>query len=312
MTDDQDPRLSRPSSKTGRLQRALLRLLAEHQAGGMLPTSGQFLWYELEQAGTVDKTKARGHPGVRRGIDQDANKALTHLRERGVIPWAWIVDETRSTYLYPGARSVLAGARDLLDQVRLDPWDGTPPPLLLVESRSLAGVLRDLAAAYCCDLAATNGQVGGFLHTAVAPRLVPGRRVGYLGDLDLAGRQIEANTRRVLSQYDPGLAAPGQWERLALTEAQVDQLAAEHYGGDRARLVVVKIDGRHKRRGCCPPGHAAVETEALSQQVIVGLVRGWLDALLPKPLAEVLVRERAQRAAVVAALATLDSSGGGR
>jgi hypothetical protein len=303
MTDDQDPRLSRPSSKTGRLQRALLRLLAEHQAGGMLPTSGQFLWYELEQAGTVDKTKARGHPGVRRGIDQDANKALTHLRERGVIPWAWIVDETRSTYLYPGARSVLAGARDLLDQVRLDPWDGTPPPLLLVESRSLAGTLRDLAAAYCCDLAATNGQAGGFLHTEVAPLLaaVPGRPLGYLGDLDLAGAQIEANTRRVLEHYDPGLADPGRWQRLALTDRQADAY-------DLRRLAIVKQDRRY--RDGHP--HLAIETEALRQQVIIGIVRGWLDALLPEPLAEVLVREQQQRAAVVAALATLDGDGGRR
>jgi hypothetical protein len=244
---------------------------------------------------------------VRRGIDQDVNKALTDLRERGVIPWAWIVDETRSTYVYRGARSVLAGVAELAGSVRLDPWDGQPRPLVLTESRSLAGVLRDLADAYCCDLAPTNGQVRGFLHTEVAPLLAPGRPVGYLGDLDLAGGQIEANTRRVLERYGP-LA----WERLALTERQVDQLAAEHYGGDRARLVVVKIDGRHKRRGCCPPGHAAVETEALSQQVIVGLVRAWLDGLLPEPLADVLVRERAQRAAVVATLGTLDGDGGRR
>jgi hypothetical protein len=171
--------------------------------------------------------------------------------------------------------------------------------------------LRDLAATYCCDLAATNGQVGGFLHTEVAPLLaeVPGRPVGYLGDLDLAAGQIEANSRRVLERYDPGLAE--RWERLALTEAQVDRLVAEHYGGDRDRLVIVKLDGRHQRWGwtCCPPGHASVETEALSQQVIVGLVRAWLDALLPQPLADVLVRQRAQRAAVAAALARLDGDG---
>jgi hypothetical protein len=62
MTDDQDPRLSPPSSKTGRLQHALLELLAEHQAGGVLPTSGHFLWYELEQRGTVERPKPEATP----------------------------------------------------------------------------------------------------------------------------------------------------------------------------------------------------------------------------------------------------------
>jgi hypothetical protein len=302
MTDDQDPRLSRPTTKRGRLQRALLALLRDHQRDGAIPTNGRFLWYELEQAGTVDKTRARGHPGVTgRGVDQDVSDALVDLCERGVIPWAWIVDETRSTYLYTGAGSLLDGARDLLDQLRLDPWDGQPP-LLLVESRSLAGTLRDLAAAYCCDLAATNGQAGGFLHTEIAPLLaeVPGRPVGYLGDLDLAGAQIEANTRRVLEHYEPGLAEVS-WQRLALTDQQADAY-------DLRRLAIVKQDRRY--RDGHP--HLAIETEALRQQVIIGIVRGWLDALLPEPLAEVLVREQQQRAAVVAALATLDGDGGRR
>ena len=46
-------------------------------------------------------------------------------------------------------------------------------------------------------IAATNGQVGGFLHTDVAPVLNDSARVLYLGDFDLAGNDIEANTRRV-------------------------------------------------------------------------------------------------------------------
>jgi hypothetical protein len=301
VTGDHDPRLSRPTTKRGRLQRALLALLRDHQRDGAIPTNGRFLWYELEQAGTVDKTQARGHPGVTgRGVDQDVTTALLHLRERGVIPWAWVVDETRSTYLYTGVGSVLDGARALLDSISLDPCDGLAP--LLVESRSLAGTLRDLAAAYCCDLAATNGQAGGFLHTEVAPLLreVPGRPVGYLGDLDLAGAQIEANTRRVLERYEPGLAEVA-WQRLALTDQQADAY-------DLWRLAIRKWD--HRYRDGRP--HLAIETEALRQQVIIGIVRGWLDRLLPAPLADVLVREQQQRAAVVAALARLDGYGGRR
>jgi hypothetical protein len=36
----------------------------------------------------------------------------------------------------------------LVDTVRLDCWEGAPPPLVLTESRSLAGVLRAMLADY--------------------------------------------------------------------------------------------------------------------------------------------------------------------
>ena len=88
---------------------------------------------------------------------------------------------------------------DVLPAARLDPWAGDAP-LILTESRSLAGVLRALVRDYAVLIAATNGQVGGFLHTEIIPILRPGQRILYLGDLDLSGGQIEANTRRVLEQ----------------------------------------------------------------------------------------------------------------
>src|SRR5215210_8368138 len=80
-----------------------------------------------------------------------------------------------------------------LPYARIDLWGGDPPPLILCESRSLAGVLRDIARDYLCPIAATNGQAGGFLHTEIAPLVAEpgGRRVLYLGDLDLSGGHTE-------------------------------------------------------------------------------------------------------------------------
>lgn len=269
--------LSRPTSQQGRLQRALLALLERHQAEGTLPTSGRFLWYELVANGTVDKAAARGHPGIRRGVDQDVSDALTYLREQGIVPWDAIADETRSLQawaVFPTVRQALAAA---IDRASLDPWTDGPAPLLLVESRSLAGALRAVASGYAVPLAALNGQAAGFLHVELAPT-IPGRRVLYLGDWDLSGGHIEDNAHRVLTGYDPGLS--DRWERLALTADQVE----------RYRLPVVeKWDQRTRRR------HPSVETEALSQAVIVGIVRDRLDELLPAPLVQVLVREEVER-----------------
>jgi hypothetical protein len=123
--------------------------------------------------------------------------ALTQLRENGDIPWNWIVDETRSLESYRGSPTISEGALDRLSYIRLDPWHGEAP-LILTESRSLAGCLRPLVREYAIDIAPTNGQCGGFLHTDIAPTLQPLHRVLYLGDLDLCGSDIEENTRSVL------------------------------------------------------------------------------------------------------------------
>src|SRR5215470_6920044 len=50
-----DAALSAPDSKAGKLQRACLALLQEHEREGMIPTNGRFLFYELEQRGVVPK-----------------------------------------------------------------------------------------------------------------------------------------------------------------------------------------------------------------------------------------------------------------
>jgi hypothetical protein len=262
-------------SKIGELRLALLELLNEHERDGALPTSSRFLFYELVQRGVLSK-KSNGQ----RRPDQDLHVALTQLRESGEVPWDWIVDETRSLDDYRGASTIRQWMLDVLPQARLDPWAGDAP-LILTESRSLAGVLREFARDYAVLIAATNGQCGGFLHTEIAPILRLGQRVLYLGDLDLSGGQIEANTRRVLEREVGELT----WERLALTQAQVDQYD------------LPVIEKRDRRYSDGHP-HEAVETEALSQSIIVEIVRDRLDQLLPEPLQSVHEREVRQRAKI--------------
>jgi hypothetical protein len=89
------------------------------------------------------------------------------------------------------------------------------------------------------------------------------------------------------------------WQRLALTREQVE---------DHNLTVIIKKDKRFTKGGGSrervltegprlkPDEHEAVETEVLSQTLIVSIVRDWLDGLLPQPLDTVLVRERRERA----------------
>ena len=156
-------------------------------------------------------------------------------------------------------------------------------PLVLTESRSLGGVLRPIANRYSVKIASTNGQVGGFLHTQIAPLLrnADSPQVLYLGDYDLAGNQIETNTRRVLEENVGEL----DWERIALTSEQVEQYSLP---------TILKHDRRYKDGR----PHQAVETEALNQKLIIELLETELIAQLPEPLERVLEREKRQQRAL--------------
>jgi hypothetical protein len=262
-----------PMSKIGALRDALVELLEEHRHDNALPTSPRFLYYELVQRQVLSKERT----GARRS-DQNLHDALMDIREDGRIPWNWIVDETRELEDYTGYTSVKAGMLATLPHIKLDPWRGQAP-MILTESRSLAGVLRGIVQEYRARIASTNGQVGGFLRTDIAPQLRPGDAVVYLGDFDLSGGQIEDNTRRVLEREIGGML---DWVRIALTEAQVRDY-------DLPRII--KNDRRYKDGR----PHEAVETEALRQNVLTEILRNHLAGLLPEPLERVLEREQRQR-----------------
>jgi hypothetical protein len=267
-------------SKIGALRDLLLGLLREHERDGTIPTNARFLYYELVQRGQLSKERT----GARRP-DQNLHDALTDLREDGRVPWNWIVDETRSLDDYTGSTSIRQGALDMLPHITLDPWLGRAP-MVLTESRSLAGVLRPIALEYRVRITATNGQCGGFLRTDVAPMLKPGDDVGYLGDLDLSGGHIEDNTRRVLERE---IGEALNWQRIALTEQQVTAYDLP---------VIIKRDRRYKDGR----PHEAVETEAISQRVLIDILRAYLTKLLPEPLSRVQERERRQRRQIAALL----------
>jgi hypothetical protein len=262
------------------MQRLVLGLLRQHERRGELPTNNRFVWYELEQAGHVRKSRPgesrRG--GVADPREQEVIDATMALRDKGIVPWSWIEDETRHLYEWEHAPTVAQYVAGAVGRARVNPWPGAPP-LLLVESRSLGGPLRPLASEYVCPIAATNGQVGGFLRTDIAP-LLP-RPVLWLGDFDLSGDLIEANTRRVLERL---LARSLDWRRVAITSEQVS---------GHKLTPIMKQDRRYGRGE-----HPAVECEALGQSTVLGLVREALDDLLPEPLANVRERERQQRTEV--------------
>ena len=285
--------------------------------------------YELEHDGAVSKATRPIKPGCKmaRRPDTDLHDATTYLRDNRVVPWSWLVDETRSLDEWEVADTVADFVAGAVDYARIDAWGGEPAPLILCESRSLAGVLRPTAMRYLCPITSTNGQTRGHLVNKVAPKLRPGQPILYFGDLDLAGGDIEEATRRTLAEavwelLDAGdrrrLTAAGvtpmewfdrmhPWGRLAITAEQVGQLRVERAAEGLPDPVIRKLDERFGSRDRKGKWFDAVETEALGQARIVGLLVDRLDELMPEPIDNVLERERSQRAHVADRLRDLNA-----
>jgi hypothetical protein len=281
--------LSRPNSKIGRIQRMALQHLLDKDDAGEIPTDIRFCFYELEQAGKLSKRvlKLDGTPGKRKPT-QDLTDAITLLRELGLVPWDWITDESRDVDAWHYADSVADYLKKTVDRARIDRFPGVPCPVLLCEARGVGGVLRrGVAQDYLVTVCPVGGNCHGFLRNEVAPYLQGDVIPLYIGDHDLSGNHIEANTRRVLEQA-VGHALPN-WERLMLTDEQCRQLRR------KGIEPIQKEDNRYKDGH----PHEAYEVEALGQSLVTQIVRDRLEELAPEPLERVLEREKEQREEMV-------------
>jgi hypothetical protein len=291
--------LSAPNTKAGKLQRACLALLQEHEREGTIPTNGRFLFYELEQRGVVPKAyrDASGKERARTPA-QDISDATMRLRELALVPWSWITDESRDVTTWRYAGSVYEYVAESASRARIDCWGGQLPPLIICEARATRGVLERITSEYLCRITATGGQSGGFLVNEIVPLLAGNdRKVLYIGDCEKRGPgdQIEANTRRYIEEHTGRIFTPETWIKVALTPAQVARSPRLR------RLAIDKLDHRYR-----PPRlYHAIECEAVGQAALERMLRKVLDAMLPEPLANVQVREERQRRAMLAALAKM-------
>jgi hypothetical protein len=291
--------LSPSDTKAGKLQRACLDLLKQHEREGTIPTNVTFLFYELEQQGVVPKAYRDASGNKRpRTPRQDISDATMRLRECGLVPWWWLVDETRDVRTWRYAASAYDYMLETVPLTRIDCWDGQLPPFIVCEARATRGVLEHIVGDYLCPITATGGQCGGHLVTEIVPRLTNNeRKVLYIGDCEERGPgdQIEANTRRYIEAHAGRMFTPDTWIKVALTPEQVARSPRLR------RLAINKLDHRYKPAR----PYKATECEAVGQAVLARMLRKVLDALLPEPLADVQLREERQRRKLRAALAKL-------
>jgi hypothetical protein len=93
---------------------------------------------------------------------------------------------------------------------------------------------------------------------------------------------LAAISKRTPGAFEQEVGGTLVWERLALTQEQVEQYNLP---------IIIKRDHRYTDER----PHEAVETEAISQRVLIDILRTRLNELLPEPLTRVQERERRQR-----------------
>jgi hypothetical protein len=147
---------------------------------------------------------------------------LVYAREEGIVPWAWVVDETRSVERVECWRDLEHHLDDFCKEHLKDPWDDQPERLVVVSEKgtirgTLMPVLQELrvrflvshgfaSATAACNLAQTSMQ-----HDRTT-------RAIYVGDYDPSGLHMsEIDLPRRLKRYGGDV----QITRVAITEDDV-------------------------------------------------------------------------------------------
>ena len=126
------------SSKKGRgLGRRSLELIEELRTtvAGIQPVTGRGVGYKLFTVGLI--------PSMARKEMQRVYRLLKEARERELIPWDWIVDETRAVERTSTWDNPAHYARCVAQSYRRDFWNQQPCRVLVVsEKGTVRGLLR--------------------------------------------------------------------------------------------------------------------------------------------------------------------------
>ncbi len=164
----------------------------------MEPLTVRGLYYQLVSRGVIDKTEREYKMVVHRsGI----------MRERGDLPFSWLVDSTRLRRK-PDTHSSLHGMMEESAQLyRRALWNDQPwYAEVWAEKDTITGVLYEITARWDVPLMICRGYPSKtFLHSA-AEEITAQRKptmIFYLGDYDPSGKDIARTVEAGLRRYAP-------------------------------------------------------------------------------------------------------------
>ena len=183
---------------------------------------------------------------------QKISRLLVDLREQGVIPWRWIVDDSRHTEREPHWTDLKEYAGVIQRSYRRDFWEHQEHNVVVISEKAIVtGILRPTLDEYGVPFMALHGYNSATKVYELAQDVQSDHRANvflYVGDHDPSGMHMSAvDLPDRLRRYGAGTFV---LERIALTEDDVANLPsfpgnqtdpryrwyAAHYGAEAWEL----------------------------------------------------------------------------
>ena len=250
------------SKKPGRgmAQRSLDLIEAMREiAKPLQPITGRGIGYQLFTRKLIDS--------MARSEMARVYRLLKEARERGIIPWSWIVDETRSIERVSTWDNPADYARTVAQSYRRDFWNQQPHRVLVMSEK---GTVRGVLAPVLDQYAVGFLPVGGFSSAT---------KVHDLAEDD-DGRPLHL---LYVGDYDPS--------GLYMSERDIPDRLAK-YDGDHAKLRRIALRPEHLSGLTSFPAPTSARIRASSGSTANYGTSCWeLDAMDPRDLRDCVERE---------------------
>jgi len=179
---------------------------------------------------------------------QKISRLLVELREEGIIPWEWIVDDSRHMEGGGGYTDLKAYARAVEYAYRRDFWAHQRRRVIVIsEKATVAGIVRPVVDEYGVPFFAAHGFNSATKMHELAEEIADDQRhtvLLYVGDYDPSGMYMsECDLRYRLAGYGAGCDEDDDYtlKRVALTHADVQRGDLPSFDGETK-----KSDPRYK------------------------------------------------------------------
>lgn len=247
-----------------------------------MPYTLRGLFYRVVSAGVLPSTDREHY--------QRLCRVMTTLREAGVVPFDWLVDNVRST-LKPSSWAGIADyAETVRDHYRLAFWEKLPDYVhVIVEKDAIAGVLSPVCNEFDVRLSPIRGYVSLSFANEIASvwnRTSKPVTAYYMGDFDPSGFDLERDALEKLKRY---CNRPFRWVRLGVDDADFERF-------DLVELTPKETDKRTAKFIAAHGGRCA-EIDALPATELRQRIRDAITSHIPSGEWERLQEiEQAERA----------------
>lgn len=173
---------------------------------GVQPITVRGVCYKLFVGGHIDSMAVKN--------TQKISRLLTQAREEGLIPWEWIVDESRQMERQPHWKDLEGFGKSIEKSYRRDFWAHQENRVIVIsEKATVSGILRPVMDEYGVPFFPVHGFNSATKMHELAEDIAEDKRhtvLLYVGDYDPSGMYMsEEDLPRRLAEYGAGNTEDG-------------------------------------------------------------------------------------------------------